>query len=126
MEIVLTGMQEEALDLLTNGPSSFAALYRTTLQEPTRARPGIAAALADLRALSDAGLVVFALQGPKGDYSCVEPRDFERLEVEYATWLGGRPPTSILVEETSVDEIGLWMRITNAGLALWRHLDEHS
>jgi len=120
----LTGMQREALDLLMNAPSSFAALYRTTLQEPTVAKPGVSKALAELRALGEAGFIEFALVDPAGKYRPVRPEDFERVEAEYVTWLDGRLPLSIPVGETSLDEVGLWMKVTDRGRALWKKLED--
>ena len=88
----LTEMQREALDLLMNAPSSFAALYRTMLQEPTLARPGVKLALADLRAIGDAGLIEFALVLPNGGYRRAHADDFDRVQAEYSVWLDGRAP----------------------------------
>ena len=120
----VTGMQREALDLLMNAPSSFAALYRTTLQEPTLARPGVKRAVADLRTLGEAGFIEFALVDPNGRYRAVQPNDFERVEAEYIAWLDGRPPSSIPVDETSLDEVGLWMQVTDRGRALRRNVND--
>lgn len=120
----LTDIQREALDLLMNAPSSFAALYRTALQEPTLASPGVRRALADIIALGDAGFVEFALMESDGSYRAVRREDLEQVEPQYIEWLDGRSPSSISVDETSLDEIGLWMKITDRGRALWMELDD--
>ena len=113
--------QNEALDLLVDGPSSFAALYRTLNKmsalegaEKGNVSLSVEGCWETVRRLEVAGWVDTFLMRPGGSWANLDELDREPVLARYTRWLPGSSD-----EETAVDEVGVWLRISAAGRQHW-------
>lgn len=109
-------LQHELLDLLVDGPSSFAALYGGLVRHcgyPTTLElPRIINALLEME---QRGWVKASQMAEDGSFH--EPTEDERRSdlLAYQAWL---PDAAF--EDLSLDEVGLWYEITTEGRAEWK------
>lgn len=107
----------EILDLLIDGPSSFAALYSAWCQHyaTSASRPSVHELWEVTSGLETAGWIRSSLM--HSDRTWMPPSDDERRSVrrQYERWLPEAP-----FEDMSVDEIGLWFEIQPLGRSEWQ------
>ena len=108
----------EILDLLVDGPSSFAALYSAWCQHyaPVALRPSVGELWDVTSGLERADWIKSSLM--HSDQTWATPSDEERRSVrrQYEEWLPEAP-----FEDMSVDEVGLWFEIQPLGRSEWQH-----
>lgn len=110
-------LQHELLDLLVDGPSSFAALYGGLIRHCGYPRGlDVARVMNTLAEMGQLGWVKAAQMAEDGSFH--EPIEDERRSdlLAYQAWL----PHAVS-EEFSLDEVGLWCEITTEGRAEWKH-----
>lgn len=107
----------EILDLLVDGPSSFAALYSAWCQHyaTSASRPSVGELWEVTSGLEIAGWIRSSLMHP--DRTWTSPSDQERRSVrrQYERWLPEAP-----FEDMSVDEVGMWFEIQPIGRGEWQ------
>lgn len=111
-----TEMQHRLLDLLVDGPSSFAALFGSL-----RDHYGYVATGATVEAVIDAlcemakrSWVTPTTMSPTGTFRRTTEEDICTSRKRYREWL-----PNAARGELSVDEIGLWYEISDAGRSEW-------
>ena len=110
----LNDLQAHALDLLVDGPSSFAALFMALRRHWGHRTADVDDVLEVLNRLNDDGLVESRQMEPDGTLRVPNAADLTRARLEYSLLL----PVATAAE-VSVDEVGLWYEITEAGREAW-------
>lgn len=114
-------INDSLLDLLIDGPSSFASLYGGLIQHYAYSNElGIQPVMEALAALEQEGLIRNWQMSPDGSFHDPTNDDRRKSESAYSFWL----PRARL-EEFSVDEVGLWYELTPKGCDEWRHFADH-
>jgi len=104
------------INLLIDGPSSFAALHRSVIRNCAAfSAVSVPATFSRLQSLEDAGLVrVTQMESDGKSWRTPTATDRERALRAYENWL----PTAS-DEAVSLDEVGLWYEITESGRESW-------
>jgi hypothetical protein len=112
---MISAVQNAVVDLLANGPSSFAAVYGFLVRTGATPRD-FDLVWCDMADLERAGIVSASRLTAQGVFE--HPSDSWRLNAvsEYRVWLADLEDVS--PEALSVDEIGLWYLLTEQGQAL--------
>lgn len=118
-----TQSEELVLELLANGPSSFAALYGFLARQNAEGRPRVAEILELMVALEKRGWVRALRVTADGAYAAVTDADRARAEREYREWLEA-PMTDLSVDALSIDEVGLWLEMQEEGRVNWESRSE--
>ncbi len=115
------------IDLLIDGPSSFAALHRSLIRHRVDfSSVPVGVALSRLQGLEDVGLVrASQMDAHGGGWRQPTVADRERNGRAYGRWL---PLASD--EDVAIDEVGLWYELTELGRRVWEEqqppADRHS
>ena len=115
-------LTSQLLDLLVDGPSSFAALYSAANRLLRGAMPRLFTveelweALASMEA---ADCIKARLMLPAGTWQEPTDLDRERARRQYQAWL-----PRAAYDEMSVDEVGLWFEIQPRGHTEWTRWSE--
>ena len=106
------------LDLLSNGPSSFMAIYGTLnrLVASETKQFMVSELWKQMLVLSQKRLIRLKLMVPNGKFSSISQLDLLHIQKAYEKKL---PDMNCEVHEMSVDEIGLWLEMTPAGRSTW-------
>ncbi len=110
-------MVRELLDLLIDGPSSFAALYSAANRLLPRAsweRFTVEELWEAAARMEASGWVKFQLMLPDGTWAEPTVRDREEALCRYRDWL-----PHAAYDEMSVDEVGLWLELQPRGHSEW-------
>lgn len=114
-------INDRLLDLLIDGPSSFASIYGGLVQHYGYSnQSGIQPVMEALAALEQGGLVRASQMSDDGSFHEPTNDDRSRSEAAYSLWL-----PRARFEELSVDEVGLWYELTAAGRDEWRRFADH-
>lgn len=109
-------MEELVLELLANGPSSFAALYGFVARNDTLSRPSIREMIDVLNALESSGWVRVMQMTPEGNYKTAHFRDRVIAQQRYEKWLQAER-ADLSVDALSFDQVGIWIELLPAGRA---------
>jgi len=109
-------LRTEVLELLTLGPSSFAAMYGWLVRGG--AAPDVPGLFGRLRQLGERGVLQAFQFDSEGNHDSVPSAILEGLERRYEVWLGGLSAEQLTTAALAVDEVGLWYEITDAGREL--------
>lgn len=102
------------LDLLVDGPSSFASLGVGLRTIHSDSEKSIGALLNLLERMQENDLIRLRQMNPDGSFRAVTGPDRERWLRGYETWI----PLATTAE-AACDEIGLWVAINPAGMRAW-------
>lgn len=105
-------MREDILELLAQGPSSFAALY-SYLIRVCKHKTKVLHLLELLTDMRSRGLVEMRLIDEK-TFRSVTENDWVRVRGEYQEWLSPLTPEELTIDATSLDEVGLWVMLGTA------------
>lgn len=109
-------LQCDLLDLLVDGPSSFAALYGALVRHwGYPAHTEISMVLEATRGLEAEGAVLSWQMAEDGRFHKPTEAEFADDLAAYQRWLPGAQ-----FEELSLDEVGLWYELTEMGRERWR------
>ena len=111
----MKGFDAEVLDLLVDGPNSFASIYYGVHSVQKHTVIEVADILSVLLEFVGCGFVQVVQDLERGVSRVPSVEDVEKAEKEYNEWLF----SSIGMSETSCDEVGLWFNITKTGRAAW-------
>jgi hypothetical protein len=118
MEPTIESLRQNLLDLLIDGPSSFAALYGGLLRHFSYSeQPEISLVMQVLSDLEQEGFIKAWLMANDGCFREPESKDRSGFESAYYKWL-----PNAKVEELCVDEVGLWYELTPKGRSEWQRL----
>lgn len=115
-------VESQLLDLLVDGPSSFAALYGAAnrfLRVEDSARFVVEDLWEAVTGMEAAGWIKARLMLPTGTWAEPTELDRERARRQYERWL---PDASY--DEMSVDEVGLWLELQPRGRDEWKRWSE--
>jgi|GEM_PF-2457621 len=116
MERIGKSLDRDLLDLLVEGPSSFAALYGALIRVCDYPRGlEVFQVMETLGSMEDRGWVQARQMFGDGSFGEATEEDRVRDEIAYQAWL---PRAEF--EELSTDEVGLWYLITPEGRAEWK------
>lgn len=107
----------QLLDLLVDGPSSFAALYSAAnrlLRAATSPRFTVDDLWDALASMESSGWIKARLMLPSGTWKEPTGMDREGARRQYQDWL-----PRAAYEEMSVDEVGLWFELQPLGRGEW-------
>lgn len=107
-------LRDTILELLSNAPSSFAALYGYVVRAGWPSVP-VGAALVVLEEFEAQGWVRVVRVTGDGRHRAATSSDRADAAAAYQAWLGGLPRSSMTAEGLSTDEVGLWFEITPSG-----------
>jgi hypothetical protein len=113
-----TLLMNQLLDLLVDGPSSFAALYSAAnrFYPPDSSRRFAVSELWEaLGSAEKRGLVKAKVMRAEGNFTNVDEMRREQVRKRYEAWL-----LTAGFDEMSVDEVGLWFEILPQGRTEWR------
>lgn len=117
-------IRSEIVDLLANGPSSFAALYGFLAREGI-IEPNIDQAWRELERLEQDELIQASWMSDGGVFRKAEPATKREARERYRQWLGSLGADALSVDAVSLDEVGLWYSLTDKGVALARAAADH-
>jgi hypothetical protein len=109
-------LRDQILDLLVDGPSSFAAMYSaivrySDLPEP----PGVDVVLDTLYDMERRKLVCVQKMSGSGEFRSPSERDRTEAKKAYQAWL-----PKALGTDLSFDKVGLWFKIEEEGRREWQ------
>lgn len=113
------GAEDRILELLANGPSSFAAIYGFLARQDIGMRPSVGEVIGVATDLERNGWIRVCRLTPEGRYDEVTDPERVRIEREYRRWLE-TPTADLSVDALSIDEIGLWFELLPNGLDEWK------
>lgn len=110
-----TVIPQHLLDLLVDGPSSFAALYKGLVQNWGYSTDlDVSEIMEVLQVMEAKGWVTAWQMAEDGSFHKPTDNDRRRDQEQYEAWL---PEAAF--EDLSLDEVGLWFEITADGRAEW-------
>lgn len=108
-------LQKALLDLLVDGPSSFAALYGSFMHQYNSLHIEVSLIFGALVEMEQKGLVAALQMAEDGSFHGPTSHDLERDLLLYRSWI-----QKAVLEDLSIDEVGLWYELTTKGLNDWR------
>lgn len=106
----MSACREHILDLLSNGPSSFAAVYRFVVQGASDSVVTVRKVMSEFEALESEGIVHRGMMGDDGALHGASKDEIENATREYEQWLEPLQP-GLSVSDVSLDEIGVWLEL---------------
>lgn len=108
-------IQWALIDLLVDGPSSFASLYAALVRHYDFAQSIDPVSLMNtLEGMKREGLITILRASEEGTYAKATPEDCEQARELYSAWLSRADWGDV-----SVDEVGIWCEITLKGREQW-------
>lgn len=108
---------QDILDLLVDGASPFSGVFRT-LRRMGMVGFGpadVRGLWAEVAGLHGRGLIRLLQLLPNGEFVDLQPGSWEQRCEQYTRWLPEARSSDL-----SVDEVGVWLKITDAGRSHWR------
>lgn len=109
-------LEHQLLDLVVDGPAPFAGLFRSLVLYCGYPREVEVSRIMDalIRTERNGWVRAWQLSGSGGHHEALED-DVARGLVAYRAWI----PTVADLDDLSVDEVGLWYELTDAGREEW-------
>jgi hypothetical protein len=107
-------VRDVVIDLLLQGPSSFAAMYGF-IARMTKQIPNVTRLLNLLKRMENERQIQIVILKPDG--SAQRPSELDRVRAEqaYQKWLSSLSRTQLSPAALAVDEVGLWCALTDIG-----------
>ena len=113
-------IEYHALDLLVDGPSSFAALFHGLRVHWKHWELSVIRLLGIFKEMETRGLVRASQMSPDGTFRDPIPEDYENAVHGYSQWL-----PHATASDVAIDEVGLWFRLTEKGRREWTQWTEN-
>jgi hypothetical protein len=111
-------IEDLVLELLTNTPSSFAALYGYVFRQAI-SPPSVDDLLTLLDDFENRGWTRCRQMAGDGSFRAPTDLDRARASAEYRRWLDGAGVSELTADKLSLDEIGFWVEVPPGGRSEW-------
>lgn len=104
----MSDVELPVLELLANGPTSFAALYGFLVRQGV-VNHDVGSAFDSIVELSARDMVTIRRQGTGEEWNTTTPTSLDRARAEYIAWLEKLEQSELSVDALSLDDVGLWL-----------------